>query len=59
AQEAFMSGYGHIGGSEQRLLDALILDKALYEVSYEAASRPAWLEIPVRGVLRLIAGQNG
>ncbi|WP_311777401.1 phosphotransferase [Trueperella abortisuis] len=59
AQEAFMSGYGHIGGSERRLLDALILDKALYEVSYEAASRPAWLEIPVRGVLRLIAGQNG
>ncbi|MDP9832945.1 phosphotransferase [Trueperella abortisuis] len=59
AQEAFMSGYGHIDGSERRLLDALILDKALYEVSYEAASRPAWLEIPVRGVLRLIAGQNG
>lgn len=54
-----MSGYGRIGGSERRLLDALILDKALYEVSYEAASRPAWLEIPVRGVLRLIADQNG
>ncbi|WP_406714522.1 phosphotransferase [Trueperella pyogenes] len=55
AQAAFMAGYGHISEEEHALLDALILDKALYEVSYEAASRPTWLDIPVRGVLRLIA----
>lgn len=58
AREAFMAGYGQIETSEQRLLDALTLDKALYEVSYEVASRPTWLEIPVRGVLRLIGAQD-
>ncbi|WP_245643048.1 1,4-alpha-glucan branching protein GlgB, partial [Piscicoccus intestinalis] len=35
------------------LLDALLLDKALYEVVYEARNRPAWLGIPVAAVERL------
>jgi len=37
-----------------RLLDAFLLEKALYEVSYELNNRPAWLGIPLRGVLRLL-----
>ena len=31
-----------------------MLQKAFYEIGYEAANRPAWLSIPVRGVLALL-----
>ena len=37
-----------------RLLDAFLLEKALYEVSYELNNRPAWLGIPLRGVLSIL-----
>jgi maltose alpha-D-glucosyltransferase/alpha-amylase len=36
-------------------LDLFVLQKAFYEISYEAANRPGWLSIPVRGVLALLA----
>jgi maltose alpha-D-glucosyltransferase/alpha-amylase len=36
------------------LLDLFLLKKAFYEISYEAAYRPDWLSIPVRGVLDLL-----
>jgi maltose alpha-D-glucosyltransferase/alpha-amylase len=35
------------------LLDVFLLDKALYEVRYELNSRPAWLRIPLTGILAL------
>jgi maltose alpha-D-glucosyltransferase/alpha-amylase len=35
------------------LLDFFLLQKAAYEVGYEAANRPAWLSIPVQGLSRL------
>lgn len=54
AQVAFMDGYGELTESETVVLDALILDKALYEVSYETASRPDWVDIPLRGALRFL-----
>ena len=38
----------------RRLLDLFLLEKALYEISYEAANRPDWITIPVYGVLRLV-----
>jgi maltose alpha-D-glucosyltransferase/alpha-amylase len=33
------------------LLDALLLDKAAYELEYELNNRPDWVEIPLRGLL--------
>ncbi len=35
------------------LLDTFLLDKVLYEVLYELNSRPAWLRIPLTGILSL------
>ena len=37
----------------RKLLDVFLLDKALYEVLYEMNSRPAWLRIPLMGILSL------
>lgn len=54
AQKAFLSGYGEIPRDQQPLLNALVLDKALYEVSYEVAQRPDWLEIPLSGVAQVL-----
>jgi maltose alpha-D-glucosyltransferase/alpha-amylase len=39
----------------RRLLDIFLLDKALYEVLYEMNSRPAWVRIPLLGILSLQA----
>ena len=47
------------GQSGPGLLDLFLLQKAFYEIAYETASRPAWLPIPVRGVLDLLAEGGG
>ena len=36
------------------LLRLFTIQKAIYEIGYEAANRPAWLSIPVRGLLDLL-----
>jgi len=41
------------GADFRKLLDIFLLDKALYEVLYEMNSRPAWLRIPLMGILSL------
>jgi maltose alpha-D-glucosyltransferase / alpha-amylase len=38
----------------QALLELFLLEKALYEVCYEAANRPGWLRIPLNGVAGLL-----
>ena len=37
------------------LLDLFLLQKAIYEIDYELGNRPAWVRIPLRGVLALLA----
>jgi maltose alpha-D-glucosyltransferase/alpha-amylase len=39
--------------SEQALLDLFLIEKAAYEIRYEAANRPTWLSLPVRGLAAL------
>jgi len=36
------------------LLDAWLLEKAMYEVRYELNNRPDWIRIPLRGVLEVL-----
>jgi maltose alpha-D-glucosyltransferase/alpha-amylase len=35
----------------ERLLNAYLLEKALYELLYELNNRPAWVRIPIAGIL--------
>jgi len=41
---------------ERLLLQALLLEKALYELLYELNNRPTWLSIPLNGVLTVLDG---
>jgi trehalose synthase-fused probable maltokinase len=67
AAGAFLSGYSEAAGaapfvperSEDRdlLLDAYLIDKACYELSYELNNRPEWAGIPLSGLLQLAQPQ--
>jgi maltose alpha-D-glucosyltransferase/alpha-amylase len=62
AGNAFLAAYraGHAASehrwvgeeSETALLDLFLMEKAAYEICYEAANRPAWLGIPLGGLAR-------
>jgi maltose alpha-D-glucosyltransferase / alpha-amylase len=64
ASTAFLRAYWEAAGSapfasakaEERrlLLDAMLIEKALYELSYELDNRPEWVRIPLRGLRRLL-----
>jgi maltokinase len=60
-RRAFLDGYrtvagedGPAGEDQEVLLRAFELDKAVYEVMYEARHRPPWLQIPLGGIRRLL-----
>jgi maltose alpha-D-glucosyltransferase/alpha-amylase len=70
-QRAFLDGYRQIEGAhlhglsaqqQSDLLDLLTLEKAAYEICYEAANRPAWIGVPLRGLAaiasRLLGGRG-
>jgi maltose alpha-D-glucosyltransferase/alpha-amylase len=40
-------------GAEADLLNLFLLEKAAYEIRYEAANRPAWIAIPLAGIARV------
>ncbi len=41
--------------AESAMLDLFLLEKSAYEICYEAANRPAWLGIPLRGFAQIAA----
>lgn len=61
AREAYLEGYASVAAGELEehhlLLDAFELDKAVYEVTYEARHRPSWIPIPLGAVRRLLAAE--
>ena len=59
ATEAFLTGYREAItlGNEQaeatvnaELLDLFLIEKAAYEVVYESANRPTWIDVPLHGL---------
>jgi maltose alpha-D-glucosyltransferase/alpha-amylase len=64
----FLQGYLEVVGSTAlvpsdskdlgTLLEAYLMDKAIYEIRYELGHRPDWLAIPLGGVLELLRARE-
>jgi maltose alpha-D-glucosyltransferase/alpha-amylase len=57
--ESFMAGYRKVIAStdgespanlQKDLLDLFLIEKAAYEVVYESANRPTWIDVPLHGL---------
>jgi len=46
------------GAELENLLNALLLEKAVYELSYELNNRPDWVVIPIRGIKFILRRQS-
>jgi maltose alpha-D-glucosyltransferase/alpha-amylase len=60
AEERFLEAYGEGRGRalderEWRIIQAFAIQKAAYEIVYESANRPDWVDIPLRGLAERIA----
>jgi maltose alpha-D-glucosyltransferase/alpha-amylase len=62
AQSTFLQAYQQaVAGTtaaldaqaEQALLNLFVLEKAAYEVCYEAANRPSWIAVPANGLAKI------
>jgi len=65
ATRSFLDGYDEIARASglaspraeaRGLLELFLLEKALYELRYEADNRPDWLAIPLQGLLGMLDG---
>ena len=59
ATQCFLTGYQEAFPAkdperEQNLLRLFLIEKAAYEVAYEAANRPGWIDVPLHGLTQLI-----
>ncbi|MEY9952774.1 hypothetical protein [Leifsonia sp. EB34] len=63
ARKAYLEGYASVAGDIldefAELLTAFELDKAVYEITYEARHRPSWIPIPRAAVDRLLRDAAG
>ncbi|QNE37266.1 maltokinase N-terminal cap-like domain-containing protein [Leifsonia shinshuensis] len=63
ARTAYLEGYASVAGDVldefHELLAAFELDKAVYEITYEARHRPSWIPIPRAAVDRLLSDAAG
>jgi maltose alpha-D-glucosyltransferase/alpha-amylase len=60
AAQCFMAGYAEALPAEdevaqQNLLWLFLIEKAAYEIAYEAANRPTWIDVPLHGLAQLVA----
>ncbi len=54
AAAAFLDAYAAVSPiGAQALLDLFLIEKAAYEIRYEAANRPGWVGVPLRGLTAL------
>jgi maltose alpha-D-glucosyltransferase/alpha-amylase len=63
AVQSFLAGYADVlpaedAEAEQNLLRLFLIEKAAYEIAYEAANRPAWIDVPLHGLAQLIAQEQ-
>jgi maltose alpha-D-glucosyltransferase/alpha-amylase len=40
------------------VLDAYLVDKAIYEVNYELNNRPDWVGLPLQGILQVVGSEE-
>ncbi|ANM14705.1 MULTISPECIES: maltose alpha-D-glucosyltransferase [unclassified Rhizobium] len=69
AEEAFLDAYSQAvsaskaldmpADQRRRVLDAFLLEKAAYEIAYEARNRPKWLPIPLSGLTEIVSRLAG
>ena len=58
ARMAFLDGYAQgrarpLDDRERRILTVFALEKAAYEIAYEANNRPDWIDVPLAGFTKL------
>jgi len=56
ATRCFLAGYRQeieVSPAEEGLLELFLTEKAAYEIGYEAANRPTWIDVPLSGLARL------
>jgi maltose alpha-D-glucosyltransferase/alpha-amylase len=68
ANAAFLREYWAASGlhgseAERALLDLFLIEKAAYEIAYEAANRPTWIGVPLAGLsdlaTRILDNESG